>query len=280
MENTAAQLQQMLNTNKIQKVFYEINPNPQEDFGSQMNVISRAWWKLRVGFGKMANGLGEFEMWRDLHYQWMGDLSDKKVLDLGCYTGNQLSLELAKRSKYYVGIDLSESATQVLKQTIQSSNIKNTEVLAVDFLSDDFKEKDFDIVYAQFVFHHFKYMAPFLEKVSHILKKDGQAITFDPMNTFLPLRLIRGAYRPFQKDKAWEFPFTKRTFKAIEKYFSIEDVQGMMGKTKWVSLLYLFNEKYAEKKWKDWLEEDRKHANKLGPYLWKCMRVTMNLKKK
>jgi len=54
----------------------------------------------------------------------------------------------------------------------------------------------------------------------------------------------------------------------------------MMGSTKWVLLLHPLNKKYASKKWEKWLKEDKEKANKVGPHLWKCMRVTMNLRKK
>jgi len=66
----------------------------------------------------------------------------------------------------------------------------------------------------------------------------------------------------------------------FQKYFDIENLQGMMGSTKWVLLIYPFSKKMGEKKWQEWLKEDQTKANKVGSHLWKCMRVTMNLRKK
>ncbi len=43
-----------------------------------------------------------------LHLKWLGDLSDKKVPDLSCSAGNQLSMYLARASRSYLGIDLNE----------------------------------------------------------------------------------------------------------------------------------------------------------------------------
>ena len=128
-----------------------------EQFEYDGNIIGKTWAKLRSGYGTIVNSLGEFEMWSSLHWSWMGDLSDKKVLDLGCHAGNQLSLDLAKKSKYYVGLDLSESATAELQKKINDAGIENAITIAADFLSEDFTERDFDVVYAQSVFHHFKY---------------------------------------------------------------------------------------------------------------------------
>ena len=280
MQDKELQLKKMLETNKVQKDFYEFDPKEKEEFEYDGNFIGRTWAKFRSNYGTVVNTLGEFEMWRDLHYAWMGDLSDKKVLDLGCHAGNQLSLELASKAKEYHGIDLSESATALLQEKIDAQGSTNAKAYAVDLLSDAFKERDFDVVYAQSVFHHFKYMDPFLERIDEILADGGQVITSDPLATYLPMKIFRSLYRPFQRDSAWEFPFTQKTFDSFQNYFDIENVQGMMGNTKWVLVLYPLNKSYAEKKWKQWLKDDQDNANKVGPYLWKCMRVTMNLRKK
>lgn len=45
----------------------------------------------------------------DLHKAWFGDLSGKKVLDLGCFAGNHLSVYLAQNAREYIGVDLSEA---------------------------------------------------------------------------------------------------------------------------------------------------------------------------
>jgi len=44
-------------------------------------------------------------------------VAEAKVLDLGCGTGNPLSLWLAERAKEYVAIDLSESRIEILSDT-------------------------------------------------------------------------------------------------------------------------------------------------------------------
>lgn len=280
MPYSTPQLQEMLETNRVQKDFYEYEPERQATFEYGGNAVGRLWARLRSGYGTTVNALGEFEVWRNLHRTWMGDLSDKKVLDLGCHAGNQLSLDLARESREYVGLDLSESATAELQRRINGAGISGARAIAADFLSEAFAERDFDLVYAQSVFHHFKYLDPFLARVDECLAPGGQVITSDPMATYLPLRLIRAAYRPFQRDSPWEYPFTKDTFAAVERHFDIQDLQGLMGRTKWVLLLYPLDKALGERKWDEWLAHDLREARSLGPELWKCMRVTMQLRKR
>ena len=54
------------------------------------------------------------------HEIWFGDLSSKKVLDLGCGAGNVHSLTLAKNSKKYFGVDLSQKSIEKLKVKIKN----------------------------------------------------------------------------------------------------------------------------------------------------------------
>ena len=155
MVGSDAALQEMLATNKIQKEYYEYEPAVAGAFEYRGNALGRLWARLRLGYNVIVNSLGEFEVWRDLHWAWLGDLSDKKVLDLGCHAGNQLSLELARRAKTSVGLDLSVSATDELRRLFREAGIEGARTVAADFLSDEFAERDFDVIYAQSVFHHF-----------------------------------------------------------------------------------------------------------------------------
>ncbi len=143
----------------------------------------------------------------ELHKRWLGDVSKCKVLDLGCGSGNPLSIWLAERAERYVAIDLSESRIAALRRILPPG--EHTMAVAADFLSDDFKEKDFDIVYALAVFHHFKHLREFCEQLREKLKPGARIITYDPLQTWIVARWLRSVYRPFQTDKEWEFPFTQ-----------------------------------------------------------------------
>ncbi|MFT6443109.1 MAG: hypothetical protein ACJASM_002668, partial [Salibacteraceae bacterium] len=54
MQNKNIQLKKMLETNKVQKDFYEYEPRG-EQFEYDGNVIGRTWAKLRSGYGTVVN---------------------------------------------------------------------------------------------------------------------------------------------------------------------------------------------------------------------------------
>lgn len=268
-------MKEILEINKEQKIFYN---KPQEE--KKMTRLMKYWSRLRK---PMYNLMWYSGIWKDLfdkQLKWMGDLNNKKVLDFGCYSGNDLSIPMAEKSKYYLGIDLSDVAIKILKDKIVSRNIKNAEVRAIDILSPEFKENNFDIIYAQGVMHHFKHVDVILSTLSDKLSPSGIVITFDPMQTAITSKIIRSLYHPYRTDKEWEFPFTKNTFKNIEKYFDIKVVQGVMGYSKWCIPIAFINNNLALKLTKYLHKKDLKKATKIGYGLWKCMHVSMCWTKK
>ncbi len=278
MDSGDDKLKAMLEKNVSQKEYYEFDKS--EGFSHGGTVSTKLWSRFRGFIYRLGDDLQLNTKVYDLHRQWLSPLNDIKVFELGCHMGNELSIELAKKSSSYVGLDLSRSGLDVLEEKLKNSGITNYKLYDMDFLSTDFQEKDFDLVNAIGVLHHFKYFDIFLEKLDSILKPGALIFTLDPLNTYLPIRMARSMYRPFQKDKDWEYPFTKDTIKEIGKRFEIVSVIGILGKLKFAIPLYFFNKKYALKKAEKWMKEDMEGLDINNKKLWKCLRISMLLRKK
>jgi SAM-dependent methyltransferase len=250
-----------------QKAFYE---------NKKKNLVTRFWYLIRNRtLNTFRKELGLEKEIHKLHLDWLGDLTNKKVLDLGCYEGNSLSFHLAKNSKEYLGIDLSEKAIKRLGKRL--NKFPHARVYAVDFLSDNFKEKDFDLIYAYGVLHHFKDTDELINKLKEKLKPNAKIISYDPLSTSLPVKTIRNLYRPFQSDKYWEWPFSKKVYYKYAKNFEILDRRAVLGKTKW---LFLINGLpiSAEKKSalsKKWHNQDISFSKDNDAHMFQCMQLTM-----
>lgn len=276
MSNEKNEQSTMLQINKRQKSFYESEEEMLLE--SKGNKATQIWRKMRRSQQRYREMLGIDELVYKKHWEWLGDLSDKKVLDLGCYSGNPKSLDIAKKSKSYLGIDLSEPAINLLKENLEAAQIPNARAESVDFLEADFQGKyknHFDVIYAHSVAHHFKYFDAFLECVDNCLAEDGIVVTYDPLKTSLPIWALRTAYRPFQSDKDWEFPFSRKTFDEIGEYFTIKDLQGVMGSAKWGVPVYMLNKNLGERMGRKFQAIDEDKASRLGSGLWSCLQVTM-----
>lgn len=258
--------------NLRQKEFYETK---------KKNIATKIWSYFRNGLlNQTRKSLGVEKQILDLHTTWLGDLSNKKVLDLGCYAGNSLSFYMAENSKEYIAIDLSETGISRLSERIR--NLPFAEAYTVDFLSSEFNEKNFDIIYAYGVLHHFKNVDQLIEKLSEKLNSNGKIISYDPLETSRPVKIIRTIYRPFQSDKDWEWPFSKKVYFKFENAFEILERRAILGKSKWFFLLNLLP--YSKEKKigisKDWHMEDWDKSQHSNKHMFSCMHLTMFMKKK
>lgn len=262
----------ILETNKKQKEFYNTK---------KKNLATRLWSRLREKTLKgIRQNSGMQQQYYELHQVWFGDLSTKKVLDLGCYAGNTLSMYLAENAKAYVGLDLSDVAIEKLNKRLQ--HLPHAKALAADFLSDDFQETNFDLIYAYGVLHHFENTAVLIDRLQKKLAPNGNIVSYDPLETSLPIKIMRRLYRPFQSDAAWEWPFTRKTYKQFADAFHIEERRGILGKSKWVVLLNLLP-LGAEKKKRiaqKWHKHDWKQSAVSDKSLFRCMHLTMKMRKR
>lgn len=239
---TDEKVKKMLAVNEAQRQYYEV-----ADGGStnEANSISTNLWRgIRARMLNVISHEARAAIYQ-VHKTWIGDISHRKVLDLGCGSGSHLSAWLAQNAGEYHAIDLASAQVDALRTEVGET--ENRYFHVADFMSDEFKERDFDLVYAHAVFHHFEYLQEFLIILKSRLKPEGRVITFDPLATWFPSRLIRGAYRPFQTDASWEFPFTRRSLDIIESSFEVLDSRGLFNRAKWALALGAFFPKRARK---------------------------------
>lgn len=276
MENDQ-QRAEMLAINERQRSFYDT-----EESHDRCNTASQIWWKARGTVGRVRKQLAIMPLVHRKHREWLGDMHGKRVLDLGCYAGSKISLLAAEQADFYLGVDLSEVGIAKLQAKLDEQNFPNAQAKALDFLAPDFPYEPFDIIYATSVLHHFKHFETLLQLMHARLKPGGHVVSFDPMQTATLNRMARAMYRPFQSDSDWEYPFTKKTFQEIQKYFRIEDMQGVMGCAKWaVPIAYIPGAGgLASRMGQKWHDIDLREARTCGPGLWRCMQVAIYLQRR
>lgn len=265
-------IETILQTNIKQVEFYNTK---------KKNFATRIWSKFRNGIlNKIKKNSGVQDQTYLLHKEWFGDLSAKKVLDLGCFSGNYWSMYLAEHSKEYLGIDLSDVAIAKLNERL--INFPKANARSIDFLSDEFMEENYDLIYAYGVLHHFENTKILIEKLNEKLAPNGQIISYDPLESSLPIKIIRRLYRPFQSDAAWEWPFTKKTFYQFQDAFTIIERRGVLGKSKWMALISILpiSDEKKNKLGQKWHREDWDNSKTSDSVLFSCMHLTMLMKKK
>jgi len=234
IDNTS--YQKMLQINIRQKDFYESRFEANQVAGPvterAASISTNMWTRMRRRMMKLRKTTGVDEQIYELHRTWLGDLQDSRILDLGCFTGNHLSLWIAESCAEYIGIDLSEQAIATLNEKLRAHQLTHACAYAQDFLANSYPDNYFDKIYAYSVLHHFKDMSVILQELHRVLKPGGVIISFDPLMTEPFNRFMRMLYRPLQTDRDWEWPFTYVTIRLLQKYFEIADMRGYLGMVK------------------------------------------------
>jgi len=82
------------------------------------------------------------------------DFQDKRVLDLGCGTGEYALWYASKGAKSVTGVDLSDGSLAIARTRQQKAGVKNAEFLKMDILNLDFPDNHFDYSFSVGVLHH------------------------------------------------------------------------------------------------------------------------------
>jgi len=282
---TARARREMLELNVRQKDFYESRFEAQQVARvapeRAANAVTNAWSVLRAKLVDLRRATGVEDELYELHQEWMSDIKDATVLDLGCFAGNHLSLWIAQHCADYTGIDLFEQATAILDAELKERGLTHARAYAQDFLDNPYPDNHFDLIYAYSVLHHFKNMTVFLEEMHRVLKPSGQIISFGPMMTEPANRLARRFYRPLQSDRDWEWPFTHSTFRLLRRYFEVVDQRGLLGMVKLGFPFQLVPglEGVGRKVGQAGVRFDQRNARSFNLPFFLCWQVTLRLRK-
>lgn len=268
----------MLQTNVRQKVYYEVASahNPSEANGPLTNL-----WRHLRNRAFSAFGAEQKAAIAGMHRGWIGDVSGLKVLELGVGNGSPLSLELARNAREYVAIDLSEKQIRKLRRKLKRNRLlkPDLKVYAADFLGPNFEERDFDVIYALALFHHFEHFEAFLDVIDERLVPGGRVVTRDPVGIWWPMRLLRAAYRPFQTDADWEYPFDDAKMDVLERRFEVLDRRGLMGRSKWAAIVAIISPSLGARLAEKWHDADLRD-NTTRRSLRSCLQVCYHLRRK
>jgi SAM-dependent methyltransferase len=216
-------LKKMVVINAEQAKFYDSISNEddnQEQTGyakhKKANLLTRAWASLRYRQQDAFTRSGLEVKKEAFHRRWIEAKAGGNFLELGCFRGTRSSWPLIEAAGRYIGIDLSANAIAVLNKKIEKAGLGGkSKGIAGDFLLME-EDCQYDLIFAHGVLHHFENPKPLFDKIERLLKDDGILLLTEPSQVNVLYKTVRAAYRPFQSDSAWEWPFTQNTIAAME----------------------------------------------------------------
>lgn len=150
----------------------------------------------------------EIENW---HYirDIIGNLKDKKILDVGCGFGRE-SILFAKKGAVVTGIDISDKTIKVAQRSAKKQGVTvDFKVLKVEDLNCTNK---FDVVYCRATLHHFYDVQEVIRILQNCLNDNGIIIAQEP-KAENPIAIIGRKF--FNPSTETEHPFNTGELKEM-----------------------------------------------------------------
>ena len=152
----------------------------------------------------------------------LGDLQDKRVLDIACGTGQWLKL-LSGRGATAAGIDISERALEVARGLLPDADLHQGIAESLPF-----DEGTFDVVTCLGSLEHFLDQPASIREMRRVAKPEAQFLILVPNAGFLTRRL--GVYRGTDQTAIRE------TVRSIEEWESLFKSEGLVVTRRWRDL--------------------------------------------
>jgi SAM-dependent methyltransferase len=138
---------------------------------------------------------------------------NSKIIDIGCGEGRTLSYFFDYGFKSVVGVDVSKSAISVCES---KGLVKNKSVFVMDAKKLRFKDKAFDMVFAEGFLEHFRDFTPFAKEFARVSRR---YILITQPNHFSVTGVVLNYVVPkIQKDCVKEYDYRMSDFiEAFEK---------------------------------------------------------------
>ena len=186
----------------------------------------------------------------------LGDLTNKKILDLGCGAGES-SVYFALKGARCVASDYSPGMLQTARRLAETYNVPIV-TMRLNATCIDLPKDTFDIVYAANVLHHVD-TEKALAEIYRVLKPDGIVCSWDPLRHNPVINVYRRiANRVRTRD---EHPLDISVVYRFRKLFSKVRYETFWFATQWIFLRFYLIERIdpnKERYWKKILQDEKR----------------------
>ena len=171
-------------------------------------------------------------------FESMGDLRDKKVLEIGCGDGRNI-LKFNKSGAIYAGIDISGMRIAKARKVIIDNNLEGrANAFKMNAEKIDFLNGSFDVIYGEAIIHHLDINTSMIE-IKRLLKENGIAIFLEPRGDNPIINRFRKKTPSIRTID--EHPLVLDDYKLMKRYFNLEEKNYFL-----FSLISLVFKKYIK----------------------------------
>ena len=204
----------------------------------------------------------------------MGDIRDKRLLDLGCGAGEN-SVYFAKKGAHCVAVDYSPGMVEVALQLAEANQVKISG-RTMNAMALEIPDNTFDYVYASNLLHHLPEPETAIREMHRVLKPGGKACFWDPLRHNPIINVYRRIATKVRTED--ETPLDINIVNVVKSQFSKTTYDTFWIATLWIFLQFYLIEKVdpnQERYWKKIIIEQAR----LEPEYRRLEKLDITLKK-
>src|SRR6476469_3701288 len=187
----------------------------------------------------------------------LGDITGKKLLDLGCGAGEN-SVYFATKGAHCVAADYSPGMVEVALKLAAANHVA-VEGRTINAMEIEFPDNTFDIVYASNLLHHIPQPKAVIREMYRVLKPGGKACFWDPLKHNPVINVYRRIATKVRTED--ETPLNINIVNFIQSQFATTDYDTFWLATLWIFLRFYLVEKVdpnQERYWKKIIIEQQR----------------------
>ena len=178
----------------------------------------------------------------------LGDITGKKLLDLGCGAGEN-SVYFAKKGALCVATDYSPGMVEVALKLAEKNGVK-IEGCTANAMELEFPDNTFDIVYASNLLHHLPEPKLAIREMHRVLKPGGKACFWEPLKHNPVINVYRRMATKVRTED--ETPLDINIVKFVNSLYSDVAYDTFWLATLWIFLRFYLIEKVHPNKERYW----------------------------
>ena len=118
--------------------------------------------------------------------EYLGNLSGKKIIDIGAGSG-YFTVKLAQKGAKVIAADVEDKFLDHIKKRIEENKITNVEPRKIPFDGPGLKDGEVDMVLIVNTYHHLENRSEYFAKVKKGTHKDGELVIIDFFKSEVPV---------------------------------------------------------------------------------------------
>lgn len=152
----------------------------------------------------------------------LGDIAGKRVLDLGCGSGEKTAL-LCQRGAQVLGVDVSSELIALAEQRLRQADLM-AELKVGSAYSIEIADESVDVIFCASVLHHFNIPAA-VSEMRRILRPDGVIIVKEPIRFSVTYAWLMNLLPARHDVSKYEHPLTRAEFASITGGFACDGLR-------------------------------------------------------